>query len=108
MYFIVFVQQIERNLVVPYAWVRGINLGTDQIIETFVNVGVNSNRRHLVYWTDQDDAFNSDGIPLSDFIPSLIPNQRGAIASIFPNEGWYYCYIRRFRCKFRTKCIMLT
>lgn len=80
MYFVVFFLQKKEHCVIPYNWVRGINY------EVIINNGVNRNIKFLAFWTDDVNAFDTDGLPRNNYVP----NARG------PNSGWHLCHIRRF------------
>lgn len=88
MYFIVYILQTSRYVVVPYSWIR-----LNSRMEGIVNYGINSNLIFEVFYTDNSIAFRN-GIPRIDFPP----NSQASFQSRFPNEGWYRCYIRRFKC----------
>lgn len=92
MYFIVYVIQSNRYLVVPISWISSV----DTLIEYFINYSVNSNKQFSFFWTDNPLAFNNDGLPRTDYLP----NVHAGSNSVFPSEGWYRCQIKRFFCKF--------
>lgn len=93
MYFIVYIIEILQNVLVPYSWLK-----LDRFLEWTVNNGINSNIPFEVFYTRNADAFEN-GIPRLDFAP----NMHASSNSRFPNEGWYSCYIRRFRCMYNLK-----
>lgn len=66
-----------------------------------MNNGVNSNRKFKSFWSDEQAAMNADGIPLASYMPIRFDTcaMRGRVFK-FPEEGWYECKIRRFKCKF--------
>lgn len=90
MYFIVFVVQINQNVLVPYSWVK-----LNRFLESTVNNGINTNIPFDVFYTLNPEAFQN-AIPKLNF-PPIIHASR---TSIFPNEGWFRCYIRRFKCMY--------
>lgn len=97
MYFVVFVLQVKRHYVVPATWLRDIRLYT----EKFVNNGLNSNQTYMVYWTENEDAFEFLGLPPK--LPLTKPrldfpaDPNASTASIFPKEGWYACRVVKFK-----------
>ncbi|XP_055308607.1 uncharacterized protein LOC129572629 [Sitodiplosis mosellana] len=88
MYFIVFIIQTKEHVIVPHSWIKEINAHA----ENFINYGIHSNRKFMVFWTDKQEAFR-DGHPLSSYEPNVL----ASTSSVFPNEGWYACYIKRFQ-----------
>lgn len=91
MYFIVFLLPTRKNIVVPYSWIDAVHLH----IEHFVNYGVNSNIKIKVFWTNKSEAFDANGTPRIDYEP----NFNAGSSNIFPNEGWYFGLLRKFKCK---------
>lgn len=85
MYFIAFFVQTKNHRVVPFKWVRGINY------ENLINNGINRNLKFEAFYTSNPNAFNKHGIPKASFNPN--PNANG---TVFPNEGWYSCHLRKF------------
>lgn len=61
--------------------------------EDFINNGLNAHRRFLVFYTNNPDAFDINGMPRTDF--KL--NSNAGLIEDFPKEGWYECQIRRFK-----------
>lgn len=97
MFFIVFIKQVEVYKVVPYSWIRGINVS----VETFINYGVNSNVDFFTFWTENLNAFDQNGVPRATF-PI---NNAASTTSTFPSEGWYKCRIIKFKSTYRfIKC----
>lgn len=93
MYFIVYIRQTSQYVVVPYSWIK-----LNDFMEWIVNNGINSNVPFEVFYTQNDDAYEN-GVPRIDFAP----NVHASCESQFPNEGWYSCFIRRFKCMFFLK-----
>lgn len=90
MYFVVFIIQTRRHVIVPHSWIKEINFHAENII----NNGINHNRKFMVFWTDNPEAFIGQR-PLRNYAPNVF----ASTTSIFPDEGWYSCYIKRFKCK---------
>lgn len=93
MYFIVYIVSIKRNVVVPYHWLREVRLHT----EKFMNNGVNRNQQFRVFYTDDANAFDVNGLPRL----SYGSNVRASYRSVFPEEGWYRCRIVKFKGNYR-------
>lgn len=86
MYFIAYFLQPKKHHVIPYKWVSGINY------ESIINNGINRNIKFRAFYTNNQDAFDEHGIPRPNYDPDA--NARG---QIFPNDGWYFCQIRKFK-----------
>lgn len=101
MYFIVYLLATKKNEIVPHSWLREMS----SHLETFINYGFNSNRKYVVFWTNKSEAFDVNGIPLTNYPPNI----HAGLSSTFPNEGWYLCHIKRFKCKYETfqACLFL-
>lgn len=99
MYFVVYILQAKKNVVVPYSWIKGI----DSVIENFINNGVKPTYRFQVFWTDSRDAFDREDLAedLGEDVPSTnyAPNINASTTSTFPHEGWYTCFIKKFKCE---------
>lgn len=91
MYFVVFIVGAKTNVVVPHSWIKEI----DSHLEHLINNGLNSNVKFDIFWSNNPQAFNNDGIPLGSYQPIAF----NTCASQFPNEGWYKGQIKRFKCK---------
>lgn len=96
MFFVVYVIQTNRYLVVPISWISSI----DTMIEYFINHSVNSNHEFSFFWTDNPLAFCNNEIsprlPPTLPRPDYLPNIHAGSTSVFPAEGWYRCKIKRF------------
>lgn len=88
MFFVVFLTNIEVNVVVPIEWVYNLN---DQW-QKFINSGLNSNQLHRVFYTENSCAYmNNQASNQADGEP--IPNYENLDftlnADSFPDEGCY-------------------
>lgn len=92
MYFVVFINQIKQNRVVPHTWIRGVS----SQLENFINFGINKRITHHVFWTDKPEAFDENWTPRTGYRPNMC----AGLSNVFPGEGWYGCKIIRFQCKF--------
>lgn len=63
-----------------------------------LNFGVNSSVLFSVFYTNNADAFENEH-PRMDFAP----NVHASLTSKFPNEGWYQCKMRTFKCNYSFK-----
>lgn len=90
MYFIVYIIQSRQHVVVPYSWIR-----LNSHMENLINNGINSGLAFTVFYTNNPDAYHN-GVPRADYEPNVLATS----VSQFPNEGWYTCYIRKFKCKY--------
>lgn len=63
MYFIAFFLQEKTHRAVPYKWIRGIEL------ERLINYGLNRNKKFNVFWTENVNAFDENGVPKSSYVP---------------------------------------
>lgn len=86
MYFIVYILQTRRYVIVPYTWTR-----ISSRFENLINNGINSGIAFTVFYTNNTGAFDN-GIPRA----SYEPNPHASLFSQFPQEGWYDCRIQRF------------
>lgn len=86
MFFIAFFIQTKEHRVVPYKWIRGVQY------EQLINYGLNPHRKFNAFWTDNKDAFDENGVARCNYPVNLDAN-----GTIFPNEGWYLCHIKRFK-----------
>lgn len=99
MYFVVFLLDIKKNITVPHTWIRNINCH----LESFINNGLNCNRNFYTFWTDDDEAFDNNGLPREEYPVNNEASER----SIYPNEGWYQCRMKKFRSKFNPLSIIV-
>lgn len=91
MYFIVYILQTSQHIVVPHSW-----LNLTQFLEAIVNNGINTNVISEVFYTRNANAFRN-GVPRLDFAPDWPEYRYFGPENQIPNEGWYKCYIRRFK-----------
>lgn len=89
MYFVVYILKAKRCVVVPYTWIADLQ----NHLELFLNRGINANKQHKVFYTDNPRAFAND-LPLLDFPP----NENVGLSARFPEEGWFICYVKKLKC----------
>lgn len=95
MYFIVFLIAPKKNVVIPYTWIFGVN----QHIEKFMNNGVNSNQEFLAFYTNNNAAFDDNGIPRDDYQANFQASFSEVLPTKPSTDGLYRCYIRKFKCE---------
>lgn len=93
MFFVVFLIEPAKNVVVPTGWI----LNGKQHMEKFINYGINSNQDFLAFYTNDAAAFDINGVPRSDYQPNYQPNTFAGFGSVYPTEGWYLCRIIKFK-----------
>lgn len=93
MYFVVHLQTLNKNVVVPATWIYGIA----KQIEKFVNVSLNPNQIFLVYYTTNDAAF-VNGRPDEDF-PVNFSSLVKEINSDGSFDGSFFGKMRQFKRK---------
>lgn len=85
MYYVVFLVKPRKYIVIPHNWLRD---GDNLIMEKFINQGLNSNQKHLCFWSEE----GFDGAP----------NFNANVADEFPSgeqQACYICYVLKFKCK---------
>lgn len=92
MYFVVYIVDIKQNRTVPHTWIRDVN----NFIEMFINSGIKHNRTFYTFWTHRPEAFDVHGIPRKNYRVNL----KATGNNVFPHEGWYRCFIKKFRCEY--------
>lgn len=97
MYFVVFLHKLNKNVVVPSTWIRGMN--NDQM-EKFVRMSLNRSQRFLCYYTSNEAAFEQNMCPKIDFHPDF---QSIALVDTINNgefDGGFIAQLLAFRCKY--------
>lgn len=84
MFYVVYLIDAKKFLTIPAHWLRN---GLGVILEKFVDKGVNSNQKHLCYWSKYYDAVEKFGIGVSTEFPC-----RG-------DEACYNCFVLKFKGK---------
>lgn len=85
MYYVVYLIHPRKYIVVPCHWVRD---GETTVLEKFVDRGLNSNQKHLVFWSRERGHVQ--------------PNFSANIANEFPCrelEACFMCFILKYKCK---------
>lgn len=82
MYYVVFFVDLTKNFIVPKQWIKDIKLHK----EKFYNFSLNSNQIFTCYYTNNEDAFDADGLPKSDFPPNFAAPMRNDFDDDDDNE----------------------
>lgn len=82
MFYVVYLVDAKKYLVIPCSWLRD---GEGVILEKFVDYGLNSNQKHLCYWSRHDGVVADFGIDISTGFPCR------------QDEACYYCFVLKFR-----------
>lgn len=92
MYFVVFLQEVEKLIVIPPYWIKD----GDTVWEKFVNYGgVHTNQKYLCYYKRKNGDFTED--EGTDF--GFEPNFATSFANVYPSvelDAVYYCKIERY------------
>lgn len=83
-YYVLYLINPRVFVVVPYNWLRG---GDSSILEKFVDKGLNSNQKHLCFYSREGEH--------------VAPNFHANIANEFPSreaEACYHCFVIKFKC----------
>lgn len=59
MYYIAFLPNLQRNVIVPRTWIKGIK----DHDEKFINYGLNTGQKFTCFYTSDKDAFHPNGAP---------------------------------------------
>lgn len=68
--------QVKKHFVIPYKWIRGLDY------ERVMNYGLNRNIKFHAFWTDNENAFDENGLPRQSYMPDL-----NASGTLFPATG---------------------
>lgn len=96
MYFIVFLQALRKNVILPASWIYEV----EDHFEKFMNKSINSTQWFLCYYTDKNSAF-INGCPDEKFEPDFDKN---IINKINPGESFDGCFLGRLT-QFKRKYI---
>lgn len=91
MYFVVFLIEAKKIVVIPQTWIHGIS---DQW-KKFINNSINRNQQYLCYYSEETHAQNAQGHPNGNFIPdwsTLI-----TLNAVYPDTGCYYVNLLEFK-----------
>lgn len=63
MYYVVYLLDPHVNVIVPTKWIYKYN---EQVVK-FINNGLNQNQKHTIFYTENDNAYNYEKIPLPNY-----------------------------------------
>lgn len=89
MYYVAFFIDLKRNLIVPKQWIQNIKLHK----EKFYNNGVNSGQIFTCFYTNQQEAFEQDGLPCGKFHP----NFSARVSQSLNGEGLFGVNLKAFK-----------
>lgn len=87
MYFVIYLLEPKRNVIVPIKWVKD----GGQYLEKFVNNVINCNQTFLCFYTKTNQALR----PNLD----IVPNFGSRLNRCWPETGCYYGKLVKFKCK---------
>lgn len=95
MYFVVFLHKLNKNVVLPSTWIRGMDNGQ---MEKFVKRSLNRSQRFMCYYTTNKAAFVAD-CPDMDFVPDFqtMVNEIGLDGQY---DGCFIGQLISFRCEY--------
>lgn len=67
MFYVVFFVDLKKNFIVPKQWIKNIKLHK----EKFYNNSLNSNQIFTCFYTNNEGAFDEEGLPKGDFLPNF-------------------------------------
>lgn len=92
MYFVVYLNALAKNVLIPANWIYDIGRN----VEKFINNGINRNQYFLCYYTNKPDAF-VDGQPDENIVPEFKMN---LITKVNPGDqydGVFFGNVIRFQ-----------
>lgn len=95
MYFVVYLQTLKKNVVLPAAWIQGIG----DHFEKFMNRSINTSQLFLCYYTTNNDAF-VNGCPNKDFVPDFDSDIITEINANQPFDGCFFGKLKQFKRKY--------
>lgn len=88
MYFVVYITKLNKHVVVPYTWIKGIG----QQFEKFVNASLNRTQIFICYYTTNEDAFIA-GRPNKNYVP----NFNVMVDQINPDGSFDGCFTAKLK-----------
>lgn len=89
MFFVAFLTNPEVNVIIPIEWVYE----HEKQWQKFINSGLNSNQTHRIFYTENPEAYDGNGVPINN----MAHFDHDAV--FFPDEGCYTGNIIKFFCK---------
>lgn len=87
MFYVVYLQNPQVNVVIPIEWVHQHEIQWQK----FVNFGLNTNQMHRVFYTEDPRAYNENGEPQPHYDTNFDEE-----AEFFPDEGFYKARMVKF------------
>lgn len=91
MFFVVYLIEAKKKVIIPQTWVRGI----DQQWKKFLNKSINRNQKYLCFYSDDAHTKDDQGRPNGNFVPdwsSLVTLQ-----AVYPTTGCYYANLIAYK-----------
>lgn len=88
MYFVVYVVGSNTLVIVPSSWIQDI----DEHLEKFINRSLNTAQRFVCFYTNDENAFESNGAPNMDYPANFNMPYRND----FDGPGCFIVRLKRF------------
>lgn len=95
MYFVVYFIELNKNVILPTSWIRGI----DDHFEKFMNKSLNTTQKFLCFYTNDETAFEDNGAPNIDYPADFSM----ALRNDFNGPGSFFGKLKHFKGKFNSK-----
>lgn len=89
MYFVVRLEILKKNVVLPSAWINEI----DKHFEKFVNKSLNCSQKFVCYYTTNETAFDN-GRPKCEIMPDLSAD---LVTEINPDGSYDGCFLGKLQ-----------
>lgn len=98
MYFIVYLEKLNKNVILPATWIKNI----EQHFEKFMNRSINRSQAQLCYYTTNAEAFETNNTannrPRKEWLPSFVEMVRETIEGQ-PFDGCFLGFLQHFKGK---------
>lgn len=94
MYFIVYLEKLNKNVILPSNWIKNIDLH----FEKFINRSINRSQAQLCYYTTNAEAFEADNCPRKEWPASFVNMAHDPIDSQ-PFDGCFFGFLQYFKGK---------
>lgn len=93
MYFIVYLENLRKNVILPKTWIKDI----DDHMEKFLNYGLNTVQRFMCFYTKNELTFDPiNGSPYENYPANFdLP-----LNNTIDDEGFYTCQLKKFKSKY--------
>lgn len=89
MYYIVYLKDWKKNVIVPKQWIKDVKLHK----EKFYNNSVNSSQIFTCFYTNNPNAFDQDGFPQDTYAPDF----QARFCDGSNDEGLYRVQLRAYK-----------